>query len=63
MALLASAGTGLLVWQLSRHDGTRLPEISAYSHGESVRVGPPYRYCQVLDLDNCEIPQTQVLWR
>lgn len=57
VALVASVGTGLLVWQLTRHEGTSLPEISAYSHGESVRIGP-YRYCQVLDLDNCEIPQT-----
>lgn len=57
VALIASAGTGLLVWQLSRHTDTAFPEISAYSHGQSVRVGP-YRYCPVLDLDNCEIPQT-----
>lgn len=57
VALVASVGTGLLVWQLSRHADTGFPEISAYSHGASVRVGP-YRFCQVLDLNNCEISET-----
>lgn len=57
VVLVASAGTGLLLWRLSRHNDSDLPEISAYSHGQSVRVGP-YRYCQVLDLDNCQTPQT-----
>ncbi|MGK2855466.1 MAG: DUF2771 domain-containing protein [Microbacteriaceae bacterium] len=56
VALLSTAGTGVLVWQLSQHNGPRYPEISAYSHGTTVRVGP-YQFCPVLDLDNCDFPQ------
>jgi len=57
LALLASVGTGVLVWLLSRDDGPRYPEISAYSHGHTVRIGP-YQYCPVLDLNACDFPQT-----
>lgn len=42
--VLASIGEGLLVWRFARHQGPQYPEISAYSRGETVRVGP-YRYC------------------
>lgn len=56
LALLSSIGTGLLVWQLSRNSGPHYPEISAYSHGHTVRVGP-FLYCPVLDLDDCDFPQ------
>ncbi|WP_102145829.1 DUF2771 domain-containing protein [Mycobacterium hubeiense] len=55
VAVLASIGTGVLVWRL--HSQPELPTISAYTDGHLVRVGP-YRYCQVLDLNDCEIPQT-----
>lgn len=55
---LASAGTGVLVWQLSRDRGAQRPEISAYSHGHLTRVGP-YRYCEVLNLNQCEVPEEQ----
>lgn len=57
IVVLASAGTGVLLWQLSKNRGHDFPEISAYSRGHTVRVGP-YQYCPVLDLNNCETPQT-----
>lgn len=56
VAMVSTAGTGVLVWQLSQHSGPLYPEISAYSHGKTVRVGP-YQFCPVLDLDNCDFPQ------
>ena len=57
VAVVASAVTGLLVWRLTRTPGPEHPEISAYTHGQLVRVGP-YRYCDVLKVTNCEIPRT-----
>jgi hypothetical protein len=57
VAVLASAATGLLIWRLTRTPGPEHPEISAYTHGQLVRVGP-YRYCDVLKVTNCEIPRT-----
>jgi hypothetical protein len=56
VVVLASIGTVLLVWQLSRDRHPQRPEISAYSHGQLRRVGP-YRYCDVL-FNNCEVPKT-----
>lgn len=55
VALVASTGTGVLVWWMSRHHAPSLPQISAYSNGQLTRVGP-YRYCAVLNLDNCVVP-------
>lgn len=55
VALVASIGTGVLVWWLSRNQGPSYPQISAYSNGQLTRVGP-YRYCEVLDLNNCATP-------
>jgi hypothetical protein len=57
VAVVASAVTGLLIWRLTRTPGPEHPEISAYTHGQLVRVGP-YRYCDVLKVTNCEIPRT-----
>lgn len=57
VVLLSTAGTGVLVWQLSKDHGPRYPEISAFSHGTTVRVGP-YFYCDVVNLDACENPET-----
>lgn len=57
VAVLASVATGALVWQLTRHPASQHPEISAYTHGQLVRVGP-YRYCQPKDLHDCEFPET-----
>ncbi len=55
---LLCVGVGVGTWLLVRQPGPKLPEISAYSHGHSTRVGP-YLYCNVLDLDDCRAPQTQ----
>lgn len=57
VAVLACAGTAVLVWQLSRQPGPTHPEISAYTHGQLVRVGP-YKYCDVFDLTKCDLPET-----
>lgn len=57
VALLASVGTGVLVWQLSRDHARELPQISAYSNGQLVRVGP-YRYCEVYNPTICDSPLT-----
>lgn len=54
--VLTIAGTALGVWRLHDAQGDRLPEISAYSHGHSVRVGP-FQYCEVLNLDDCKEPR------
>ncbi|KUH94567.1 DUF2771 domain-containing protein [Mycobacterium sp. IS-1556] len=54
VVVLASAGTGVLIWRLSAHDSPKYPEISAFSHGHLVRVGP-YRYCEVLNPTKCEV--------
>jgi hypothetical protein len=56
--VLAAAGAGVGAWFLTRHDGATHPQISAYSHGQLSRVGP-YFFCNVLDLNDCQTPQTQ----
>ncbi|MFV8173128.1 DUF2771 domain-containing protein [Mycolicibacterium peregrinum] len=56
VVVLAIAGTAVGVWRLHIAQGDRLPEISAYSHGHSVRVGP-FQYCEVLNLDDCKEPR------
>lgn len=57
VVVVASVATGLLISQLTRHHAPEYPEISAYSRGHLTRVGP-YRYCDVLDLTDCQTPQT-----
>jgi hypothetical protein len=57
VVVLASALTGVLIWRLAQHPPPGHPEISAYSHGKLVRVGP-YRYCEVLNPTDCETPRT-----
>ncbi len=56
--VLASVGAGVAAWLLTRNKGAEHPEISAFSHGQLVRVGP-YVYCNVLNLNDCELPKTQ----
>jgi hypothetical protein len=56
--IAASIGAGVGAWALTRDTGSQLPEISAYSHGQSVRVGP-FVYCNVVNLNDCQNPQTQ----
>jgi hypothetical protein len=65
VVVVASATTGVLIWRLASHPPPEHPEISAYSHGQLVRVGP-YRYCEVLNPIDCvvygeqgELPVTQ----
>lgn len=57
VALLATSATAALIWQLTRTPAQRHPEISAYTHGQLVRVGP-YRYCDVYQITKCDIPET-----
>lgn len=52
LVVAASAGAGAAAFAATRQPGPALPEISAFSHGEMVRVGP-YVYCDVLNLDDC----------
>ena len=56
VALAASVATGVLVWQLSRTPAPEHPEISAYTRGQLVRVGP-YRYCDVFVITKCDVPE------
>ena len=57
VVVVASALTGVLIWRLAQHRPPEHPEISAFSHGHLVRVGP-YRYCEVLNPTDCETPRT-----
>lgn len=52
----AAAGAG--AWLITRERGPALPSISAYSRGDTVRVGP-FLYCNVVDLDDCAPAGTQ----
>jgi Protein of unknown function (DUF2771) len=55
-ALAVGAGVGAWLW--ARKPGPQRPEISVFSHGHLTRVGP-YMYCNVLNLNDCQTPQTQ----
>lgn len=57
MALLCVT-VGVGTWLLVGRSGPQRPEISAYSHGHLTRVGP-YLYCNVVNLEDCETPQSQ----
>jgi hypothetical protein len=57
VALLAVGATGTMIWFLTEHRAVTHPEISAYTHGQLVRIGP-YRYCDVYDLNKCDVPET-----
>jgi hypothetical protein len=57
VVILASAAAGVGAWALVRGRSPLHPEISVYSHGQLVRVGP-YRYCKLLNLNDCENPGT-----
>ena len=52
LVVVASAGAGVGAWLATRDPGPALPEISVYSRGEMVRVGP-FLYCNVVNLDDC----------
>ncbi|WP_099022166.1 DUF2771 domain-containing protein [Mycolicibacterium palauense] len=52
--VIAGAEAGLVAWLLSRDDGgPDRPQISAFTAGQLVRVGPSL-YCNVLDLNDCD---------
>lgn len=55
--VLASAAAGFGAFTLAHGHGPDRPEISVYSHGHLIRVGP-YQYCDVLDLDACDRAET-----
>jgi hypothetical protein len=57
VAVLASAATGVLIWRLTRDPAPQHPEISAYTHGQLVRVGP-YRFCDVFEITKCDVAET-----
>jgi Protein of unknown function (DUF2771) len=57
VAVLASIATGVLIWQLTRTPAPEHPQISAYTHGQLVRVGP-YRFCDVYEITRCDVPET-----
>ena len=57
LALLC-VGIGVGTRLVVRHPGPQRPQISAYSNGQLIRVGP-YQYCDVLNLNDCQTPQTQ----
>ena len=52
LVLLASLGAGVAAYRWSRGSVSSLPEISAYSRGETSRVGP-YFFCNVVNLNDC----------
>ena len=58
LVVLASAGAGVGAWLLTRGHGSQLPEISVYSRGQAMRVGP-YVYCNVVNLNECQTPHAQ----
>ena len=58
VVVLLAAAAGVGAWLLVRKPGPQRPEISAYSHGHLIRVGP-YQYCNALNLDDCQTPQAQ----
>jgi len=56
--LLTSTGAGVLAWLLTHDSGPAHPEVSAFSHGQMVRV-EPFFYCDPLNLNNCDTPRAQ----
>lgn len=56
--IVVAGGAGVGTWLLVHRPGPHYPMISAYAHGHVTRVGP-YMYCNVLNLDDCQTPQSQ----
>jgi hypothetical protein len=56
--VLASSGAGIAAWFLTRDSAPQHPQISAYTRGQLTRVGP-FLYCNVLNLNDCQAPQTE----
>lgn len=53
--VLASLAAGVGAWALARPHGPQYPQISVFSQGRLIEVGP-YQYCNVLDLNDCVYP-------
>jgi hypothetical protein len=58
LVVLAALGIGSVVWLVVRNRPPPRPQISAYSNGHLTRVGP-YRYCNVLNPNDCQESQSQ----
>ena len=58
VVVVASAATGVLIWRLAQHPLSKYPEISAFSDGHGVRVGP-YKYCDVYNPTKCVVFEQQ----
>ncbi len=58
VVLLAAGVAGVGAYHWSRDSVSRLPQISAYSRGETARVGP-YFFCNVVNLNDCVRDGTQ----
>jgi hypothetical protein len=58
VVVLVAVGAGVATWLLAHEPGPHYPRISAFSHGHDTRVGP-YMYCNVLNLEDCQTPQSQ----
>ena len=58
LVVLASAASGVGARALARSRGPQLPEISAYTRDHLTRGGP-YRYCNVLNPNDCQTQQEQ----
>lgn len=58
LALGIGAVAGVALWRYGSERPPQLPEISAYSDGHLTRVGP-YRFCRVLNLNDCETSSAQ----
>lgn len=58
VVLLAAGVAGVGAYHWSRDSVSRLPQISAYSRGETARVGP-YFFCNVINLNDCVRDGTQ----
>ncbi|MCG5431147.1 DUF2771 domain-containing protein [Mycobacterium sp. MYCO198283] len=54
LTLVSAVVTGAWVWTTLRDAPPRYPDISVYSRGDTVRVGP-IKYCRV-DLSDCRAP-------
>jgi hypothetical protein len=54
VVIVASALTGVLIWRMTQQPRPEHADISAFSLGQLVRVGP-YRYCEVLNPTACEV--------
>ncbi|MEB3034710.1 DUF2771 domain-containing protein [[Mycobacterium] nativiensis] len=58
LAVVTSAVAGFGTWWVTRAAEPTPPQISAYSNGHLTHAGP-YLYCNVLDLNECVLTESQ----